>query len=63
MTIRAPILTDAVQDATIVRDFEASRGAATSGEVRERSSSEQRGPACGPPPEGCAFNPGTGQPV
>jgi hypothetical protein len=38
MTIRAPILTDAVQDATIVRDFEASPGAATSGEVRERSS-------------------------
>lgn len=46
MTTGAPILTDAVQVATIVRDFEASRGAATSGEARERSSSEKCGPAC-----------------
>jgi hypothetical protein len=55
MTTRAPILTNAVQVATIVRDFEASGGAATSGEARERSSSEKRGPACAHPHEGSAL--------
>ncbi len=58
MTTRGPILTDAVQVATIVRDFEASPGAATSGEARERSSSENRGRACAHPTKVLPFEPG-----
>jgi hypothetical protein len=57
MTTRAPIL----QVATIMRDFEASRGAATSGAARERPSSEKRGPACAHPTKVLRFlDPGTG---